>query len=112
MLKDEIQAEYAKLISALQRLSLSQRTAHADLVAYQIGWGKLLIGWNDREGIPVEPRELRITEGMANLTRIEFGLSLHARAQFPDLEETPTAVFTLDREHAAGGRFELLLKSR
>ncbi len=74
--------------------------------------GKLLIGWNDRDGDPVEPRSVRITDGIASLTRLEVGLELHVRAQIEDLSETPEAVFTLDSKNTARGRFELKLKNR
>ncbi len=74
--------------------------------------GKLLIGWNDRDGDPLEPRSVRISDGIANLTRLEVGVKLHVRAQIPELTDTPESVFTLGPKHAAVGRFELQLKNR
>ncbi len=74
--------------------------------------GKLLIGWNDRDGDPLEPRTVRITDGIANLTRLEVGLNLHVRAQIPEVSESPESVFTIEPKHAAVGRFELKLKDR
>ena len=72
--------------------------------------GTLLIGWNDRDGDPVESRSVRITNGIANLTRLEVGLKLHVRAQLPEHSQTAEDVFSLKPNHAAVVRFELKLE--
>ena len=74
--------------------------------------GKLAIGWNDSDGDPAEPIEVRISEGIADLARVELGLTLHVRAQLAGTSEEPTAVFTTDAKSQERARFDLVLQNR
>lgn len=74
--------------------------------------GKLLIGWNDREGDPVQPRYVRIINGAANLTRIEAGLDLHVRAELKGLDEEPAAVFHAEAGRTAPTVFDLRVETK
>ncbi|MEO6707927.1 MAG: hypothetical protein ABI054_04530, partial [Planctomycetota bacterium] len=72
--------------------------------------GKLAIGWNDTDGDPAEPIEISISEGIADLARVELGLTLHVRAQLAGTSEEPTAVFTTDARSMERARFDLVLQ--
>ena len=72
--------------------------------------GTLQLGWNDKEGDPLDPIEVRITEGIADLARVEFDLPVHMRAKLLGTSEEPMSVFTFDSTEKNRARFDLALQ--
>ncbi len=73
--------------------------------------GTLTLVWNDREGDPVPPRQVRIEGGIADVTRLEVGVGLRVQGKFPRVDELPTAEFRLDAASNARAVFKLALES-
>lgn len=72
--------------------------------------GRLQIGWNDKDGDPAQPAEVSISEGIANLARVEIGLTVHVRALLAGTSEEPTSAFDMNDASKDRARFDLVLK--
>lgn len=87
MLSHEIKKEYDALIAAIAKIPLERRqdrnisflggyVSVADLIAYQIGWGKLVIGWYDigvvQGKVPEMPGEGFTTWSYAAIAKLFF----------------------------------------
>lgn len=59
-LSQEIQKSYTVLVQLVSQIPVAKRNSISDIIAYQIGWGKLLIGWYEagiQDKMPYMPGE-------------------------------------------------------
>ncbi|MBS0604245.1 MAG: ClbS/DfsB family four-helix bundle protein [Verrucomicrobia bacterium] len=118
-LSHAISKEYGSLISSLRQIPAEKRTIRtiegtggkvsvADLIAYQIGWGSLLIGWYEagiNGRVPEMPGEGFATWDYLGLAKhfylkYAFDHFLQQEAAFQDIVERILEI--VEREHLTG----------